>query len=450
MDDARTAYEELDLNSRLAKVVYKLRRLRPFYSAIYESLNRIETTEINTMAVGTNKLLYNPEFVMQLSFEEFLFVNLHEVGHVALMHVPRGIGKDKTLWNIACDLYINGLLAEEFGITAYCNESNGVKMPDGVLYSDKIDINTESVNDIYEELNRQADKNGYNSKKSLGTKYHFEYRGSKSRPCDSAYDIDVNVNRKCVLVNGSNFDLDIQEDCRDAAIIDSEAKQILNEAKIRHEMTSDGAGNARGLLEVLVGEILKSHLDWKKLLKKYCRKLSSKESSFNRPDKRMYYQRAIYPGQIESGDKSLSNVKVCIDVSGSISNEDIGYFYGQVRDILKSFKLDAELIFWDTCIQGKGDFSNFNEMLKVKTKGRGGTDPSCLFEYFDSKECKKKPSVILVFTDGYFFYKELEKHKWPTKYKDTIWVLTKDSNKTKYPFGKSALADFSDKGTSSN
>lgn len=83
-------------------------------------------------------------------------------------------------------------------------------------------------------------------------------------------------------------------------------------------------------------------------------------------------------------------------------------------------------------------------MKRVEACGRGGTNPDCLFEYFDSKKCKIKPIVTLVFTDG-FIGGNQDRPKWKKKYKDTIWIMTKDYDKNFKPaFGQLAIARFSD------
>ena len=152
----------------------------------------------------------------------------------------------------------------------------------------------------------------------------------------------------------------------------------------------------------------------------------------------MYYQKAIYPGNSDLDELKLEGVKVCIDTSGSVSDEDLMYFFGQIDKLLREYKVKAELIYWDATIQSTGEFSNFKELERVKLTGRGGTDPSVVFNYFDSKKCKIKPIVTLMFTDAYFSTDDItpKQHK---KYKDTIWILTKNGDSNfKAPFGKVA------------
>ena len=190
---------------------------------------------------------------------------------------------------------------------------------------------------------------------------------------------------------------------------------------------SQHAGNEAGKLKFKVDNILSSKIDWRKWLKKYCIQAKASDSTFSNPDKRMFYQSAIYPGQALDELNSIKGIKVCIDTSGSISDEDLQYIFGQIYKLTKQFKIEAEVIAWDTGMKSCGPLTNNTDIRNVELEGRGGTDPTCLFEYFDSKKCKVKPIVTLVFTDGYWGMQE--NPKWPKKYKDTLWIMTKDADK---------------------
>ena len=451
------SYKDLDIESKFAKAFHNLSNLRPFYCAIYESMERVESESVPTMGVTCKRMIYNKNFVDSLEFEELMFVDLHEICHVALMHVSRRKNRDPELWNIACDLYANRLLAEEFNILPGETASNRLVrfLPDA-LYCGTIDLENDYVERIYEDLYQQAQENGYNNSKLQdikdGKKFHFEYEGSGDKNGGNtpsySYNRSSRLSKHCpkfeIDLQPGTYSLDISDEGSDQLSKENDNRKILQDARTRYEMNSRKAGDGAGLLKFKVDEILKSHLDWRKLLRKYCIEATRSDTSFAMPDKRMYYQQAIYPGQACEELSELKGVKVCFDSSGSISDTDIAYFYGQVRDILKEFKLKAELIYWDTEIESCGDFSDFKEMKRVQACGRGGTNPECIFKYFDSKKCKIKPVVTLVFTDGYIGG-NLNSTKWKKKYKDTIWIMTKDYDKSFKPdFGRLAIARFSD------
>ena len=428
----------LDIDQKFAKALLTLRDLRPFYSTVYESIPHVETKEVDTMGVTGTSLLYNRDFVDKLEFNEFIFTVLHEISHIALLHVPRIGRRDPELWNIACDLYCNKMLAEEFGITPGSTDStNRVKFRAGGLYCSSIDINIDDSEYIYDILAEQAMRNGFFEAKS-GT-FHFVVKGRSFWGSEYEFDID----KQCVtldLLHGSG-----DSKGKDLEQLENDNKGVLAEASVKNDMLYSGYGDGTvSILQRLTMELLKSKLDWRKLLRKYCIQLTSKDTSYAMPDKRMFYQDAIYPGNRSETELVLERVKICFDRSGSISEKDMQYFYGQVAAILKEFKVTAEIIDWDTTILGRGNSLNSDTKIShaVIMHG-GGTSPNCLFQYFDSKECKVKPYVTLIFTDGHFGLNE--NPRWIKKYKNTIWVMTRDYNKGFEPkIGKLAVAKFID------
>lgn len=436
-------YRELSIDDKFAKSIHRLRIYRPFYSAIYEALKRVENKDIETMGVSTDKMVYNPDFVDSLGFSELMFIQLHEVAHVALMHVARCGDKKQSIWNIACDLYVNRLLAEEFSVTpGKENVSELVKFPEDGLYCSSIDLDTDFAEKIYEHFINQIESQINNG---ATEKVTISYRGSYRPYLDEQMHWEIfKQDVKLKYVNSYGYDLDydgkdIIDDGKCQTELENETKQILSDAKFRYEMSNGGSnqvGSGRGSLYEKVNDILKSKIDWVKILRRYCMKMKSSDLSFNNPDKRMFYQKAIYPGQSVDSDYLLRGVKVGVDCSGSISKEDYKYFRGQIQSLLKSFKLDAELIYWDSEVEVCEKFTDFMEYNKIGIIGGGGTNVSCLFEYFDSKKCKIKPYVSVILTDGYLPI-NFDKKSWQRKYKDTIWVLTKQHNKNfKTPFGK--------------
>lgn len=439
---------ELTLDQKFARTLLKLRDLRPFFSAVYESMPHVETGITETMAVTGKELLYNKEWCEKLTFPQFMFVTLHEITHIALLHVPRCEKRDRVLWNIAADLYSNKLLAKEFDIEpGKITKDGNVEFLSSGLYCSSIDIDVETTESIYESLYKQAKLNEYNKdKESLGDEaikrnsYKFTYEGiGVSHDKYSTFEIKIDE----TLINENKLLGDLLNDGSDASELEGLNKQILAEAKTKFEMIYKNAGYGSGILESLVSSLLTSYIDWKKLLRKYCIDIVSRDSSFKTPDKRMYYQQAIYPGALSDADKALDRVKLCFDRSGSISDDDTRYFYGQAKQLLKQFKVKAEVINWDTDILSRGTMEDPTNVKSAQIIHGGGTNPTCIFKYFDSKECLIKPIVTIIFTDGYINF--CDNPKWHKQYKNTIWVMTRNYNKNFKPsFGKITVAKFNE------
>lgn len=448
---------KFSVEEKFARSIISLRKIRPFYSAVYETIKKVETDEIETMGVTPTTLVYNKNFVECRKYEEFLFIVLHEIAHIALMHNPRGDKKDPPLWNIACDLIVNKLLADEFGLRPGMTKDK-IDMPTDCLYTETLDINTETTEEVYSVLDEQAKKNGYydavadNTNIGETMKFRFTYRGTLP---GEAFDKDIVVTFTSGGSSGSGNGTGTGDLINDGSDVNQQLndnKQVIQEAKTRHEMSSsgdgDGAGNQTGGLLEQVTKLLKSKIDWRKLLKKYCIQYVSKDTSYKIPDKRMYYQDAIYPGQYSESEDVLKDVKVCIDTSGSISPDDLAYIMGQVDSLMKTYKTKAEVLCWDTEVESTFELDSLGKMSDRRSyqlKGRGGTDPRCIFKYFDSPKCKVKPFVTLIFTDGYFYENINFTEKDRRNYKNTIWIMTRGYNKDFVPeIGKLAFAKFSD------
>ena len=463
----------LDVESKFAKALLTLRKIRPFYSSIYEILDRKESKSIDTMGVTSTSLIYNGDFVDRISFEELLFTDLHEVAHIALMHTSRVGNRDKYIFNIACDLYVNKLLSEEFSL--YPGKTvNNIKMPYDILFCSSIDLDKECVEGIYECLNKQAEEQGYYEGANI---IHLEYSGtnhvennydkffinierknnswvklkknnkSENSQHGSTNETNADSNSDSNLDEQNNNSGNSQQGCNsepndlldsnnDSTLDEQDNKRIISEAITKAELQKEaGTSSDNCLLQIKAEKSIKSYIDWKKLLMKYCIAVTSKDSSFISPDKRMYYQSAIYPGQSLDETNTLKNVKICFDVSGSISKSDIARFYGQVNNILKKFKVKAEVIYWDTEVSSTNELKNIKDIDNLQISGGGGTQPKCIFEYFDSNKCKVKPVVTVIFTDG--FIGKIDNDTWKKKYKDTIWVVTNNGYELfEPPFGK--------------
>lgn len=223
-----------------------------------------------------------------------------------------------------------------------------------------------------------------------------------------------------------------------------EAEKLLKEAAVRTAMLreSSGIGDCPSLLEREVEKLFVGRVDWRKLLRQYLRASDCYDLSFSAPDKRYFCRDMIMAGEIWEEPDCLEEIKICVDTSGSISEERLGAFLGQVETLFRQFRVSGELIFWDVEIEKRMDFSEFRHVKYEKAVGGGGTDPDCLFRYFESKECKVKPLVVLILTDGYVG-KNFEEESRKRKFKQTIWVMTEEYHRQFQPsFGKVAVPKF--------
>jgi predicted metal-dependent peptidase len=212
----------------------------------------------------------------------------------------------------------------------------------------------------------------------------------------------------------------------------------LNRAVTVHKQSHHFGGDAGDWIERYVERALAPKVNWVALLRNKLTFASQTITTFSKPDKRFVSRKMTLPGPKKLDNDSLENVKICIDTSGSISSKDIGIALAQIEQLFKQYHAEAELMYWDTDIRAIYEFKNVQELVKLKPMGGGGTDANCIFRYFEENKDykigkKKKPTIIIVFTDGYFG--QIDKAY--KKYKDTIWVVNGDKDFTP-PFGSTA------------
>lgn len=412
--------DTLSVEQKLARVMIQISRIMPYYSTYFEALEKVEVP-IGTMSVSTKNLMYKREFIDKTNIESLVFVVLHEISHLALGHTVRRGTRDKEVWNVACDLYVNKLLGEEFMFNP--GDTTTVKgvvieFPTNCLYYANIDIENTSVENIYDTLIGDSNDD----------KLDIEI-SAKPGMSDSNEPLKVRTGDIEQIVQ----DYDIVETSGSEQDKVDELDALRTKASIIAELRGIGGGSCN--LQRIVNDIMIPPIDWKRILRRYCSELTQNSVKFDRPDKRMSYQDVIYPGSSPEESNYLEGIKICLDCSGSISDREIGQFIGAIKKILKSFKLDGEVIWWDTVVHETIGLKSMKDISKLNSKWGGGTSPSCIFDYFDSKKCKVKPRVILVLSDMMFFSKEPYKEVWSRKYKNTIWVSTEDIKSAKIPFG---------------
>lgn len=140
----------------------------------------------------------------------------------------------------------------------------------------------------------------------------------------------------------------------------------------------------------------------------------------------------------EVRNKIPSLICVAVDVSGSVSNEQIKDIYSHLDYISTTYKAEILISQFDTEV--KSFFTTYsNRDSKIEVIGRGGTNFQCVVDaYKDLK--KQKPSSnfksLFIFSDGEAVPPICNNHK------EIVYIITKPSN-----LGTSYVNDLSKKGS---
>ena len=382
-----TFQSEQQLNELISATRIRLRQSSPFFAAL-ALYSKIEFTETVPIA-GTNgeKIFFHPRKYAELPCLERDAVFLHELLHAALLHPMREGIRDHQLFNVAADIVVNGMVS---------NEQN-MKLPKGAI-RDK-ELEHLSVEEVYENLLRRP-----NYQKVI---------------------------EKLVLV-------DIINPYREKGDDIKKEKNELNELKNRYEIEgywkkaiNDSISIAKGLGHDDFPKSFKRHLDeitepevnWKTTLYRY---LVKTPTDFNGYDRRFIHS-GLYLEQLEGEEVE---VFCCIDTSGSISDDELNHFIGELSGIINSYpNLKCNLWYADAECYGPYTIESIKKI--PKPCGGGGTDFRPFFKKVKEIRNKNKEAVCIYLTDGYGDYPE-EIPELPI-----LWVITSCGLESEeIPFGE--------------
>lgn len=420
----------MDAEEKLTRARIQLQKTNPFFAFLLMHAVMKEDTGQAGMPLSTigvdakGNMWYNKTWVNGLSDREMEGVLCHEIMHVALEHLYRSkkMKAKQRIHNIAADLVVNDILVESgFSLPEHGCVPSGHKFHNNQISIEKID--EKCVEEIYEEILVQIPE----VECPMGCSGQ-ESNGGDS-PCDGC------PNQEDCVGDIDTLDQHIMSDKGKGG---KKAKKQARQWKKRVAEAGHYAkmrGDLPVGLERRIGEIFESKLDWKKMLNHYITSAIPHDYTWRRPSSKAVANGMYLPSIVN--DQKLEIV-VAIDTSGSISQEELGMFLGEMVGIAKSYnQVTMRVIECDCEIQQDILVQNGNikKIQEIQVKGGGGTAHEPIYEYLAKEYPQTK--ILINFTDGYTSFPERQDWKW-----DTIWVLTKNScDEDHIPFGKILKAD---------
>jgi predicted metal-dependent peptidase len=334
-----------DVEKRLQGALMRIRGDHPFFGTLGLFAELVVTEDIDTAATDGKRLLFNPGFVTNQDTSRMCGLLAHELLHAALLHVPRRGVRDPQMWNIAADIVVNGMIRSA---TTY-------DLPEGGTEENA--LAHLSVEEIYEQL--QAGK----------------------RPVPQIGLLDLMGRSGEGIINEERL-AELQRHWRAA---------LQQAYTVAHRL---GKGFGSKGLDVLrdVTEATTPSLNWQELLWQF---LVATPCDFSGFDRRFVWQK-LYLEEVvgESVD-----VAVVVDTSGSIGNEELGAFLGEVEGILNAYpQIRGQLFFADADLYGPYPFSREAEL--PHPKGGGGTSFIPFFKWVKRQVDRGASPLCIYFTDG--------------------------------------------------
>lgn len=340
-------------SAKMGKAKAALVLEQAFFASIICSLQMIEDDTLNppTMATNGKWVRYHPQFVEEMDFDEVKFVLCHEVGHCIFQHMFRRGSREHRRWNQAGDYVINDMLV---------NAKVG-KMPQQGLHNPALVAAGKGTTDgVYDLLPpSQDDGNGGQS-------------------------------------NGHGDPLD---DCQDQGGSASEQATAEAEMKVMVAQAAQAAkmcGQMTSEIARMVDGLMKPKVDWKDVLRRFVQARAKVERSWARPNRRFLGDGLYMPAM--AGEK-MGKIACAIDVSGSISPEEVQAYFSELRGIKDDVRPETmEVIYFHHVIDHHDTFQ-YDEELEPTEAGSGGTAFSPIFKLIEDKDLD--PVCCVVLTDLY-------------------------------------------------
>jgi len=364
----------------------------PFFAtlALFAPVRFTET--IDTAATDGESLFFNVDFLSSLDDPELDGLLTHEVLHAALLHPIRRKTRNSELWNVACDIVVNGMA-----------RAQGLALPDGAV--EHPPWSELSAEEVYYRLVRK--------------------RPAKLRKLRL---VDLFDPGKVPGQEGalSGDGAPLAE--RRRAEIEARWKAALNQARIvADRQSAAGKGDSPLGLGLEWEAVMQPQLDWRTLLWRHLVRTPTDYCGYDR----RFVGRGLY---LDALDGERVEVAVCVDTSGSIGSRELDLFLSEITGILGSYPhIRCDLFFCDTELDGPYEIDR-HEPPPAPTGG-GGTSFEPFFDWLGKYPpvAGEVERLAVYLTDGYGDFPDQPPEE------DVLWVVTGDGlNSEDFPFGEVA------------
>ena len=387
----------------------------PFFATLALRLELREDPGCATAWSDGSVLAFNPAYIEAQPLARVKGMQCHEVLHLACSHHTRRGNRESRIWNRACDYAINPILLDA-----------GLELPDGFL--DDPAHHGKSADAIYETLLAEMDEvrggaqSGAEQEAESNENMDAAAGGDRSLGGrDSAASGGRPEDRSPGLTpagggggqsagNGDNADPGQSGEVRDAPARamgsaddgdgpdqeDEWRMAVAQAARVARE-----AGNMPGALERFLTAALEPRLGWRELLRRFVTESARTDFSWVRPNRRFIHAGLYLPGL---DNPELARIAVAVDVSGSIGQEALDSFAGELSCVLEDFDTEIGVMTCDVDVTTSRRMTRQDLPLRLSTRGSGGTDfrppfelivkegevPACLI-YFTDLQCTRYP-----------------------------------------------------------
>lgn len=362
----------------LDRILITMMKDDPFFCHVSRYIRKLETSIIPTAAVSyaNNEFVmyWNPVFFSLLTENSIKGIIKHELYHIILDHITTRRRDNKVLWNIATDLAINSLLVH-----------SGTELPEGCLIPGQKFVIPHDRKLKEEEQNAQKFATFIEKMPHLKTSdWYYEqisrFMEENGLDIPSAFtSIDDHSGWENIPENQKEY-------------VKGRIRRAVGDAVKKADQNNQWGSIPAAIREKL-RELYSNEIDWKALLRQFCgtsRSFSSTHS-IKKINRKYPY---IHPGIKRN---YTANIGVFIDQSGSVGNDEISMFFGELSSLAK--KIDFTVYFFDTDVDEENKIKwRRGQKVSPKRTRCGGTDFQAVINYVNKHQSEY--DGILILTDG--------------------------------------------------
>lgn len=350
-------YQLLDKEMDKVKTKVFLGTNAAFLGPLMCSVNFLWTEDIKTAQTNGISLYWNPHWFLKLPFDTRITVLLHELWHIALLHMIRRGTRDPKIWNYACDIAINNMLKAQgysfAGTRPWLDSKYG---------EDNAEL-------IYDALYQMPD---------LSVLGDFVWGHEDYNPATGEMEGDEE---------------DILEPDEEDGISEHDIINKVVGASSAAKLSGHGEDGLPSEVETMLKRFLQPKLPWDVMLAQFFMALTGQDYSWARPNRRY---RDMYLPSLHEDESGLEHLIYYLDVSGSVSDGEVVRFNSEVKYIKETFNPHRlTLVLFDDTIQREYDFYEEDEFDEVVIVGRGGTNLAPVREHM----LEHRPTAAVIFSD---------------------------------------------------
>ena len=390
-------HEDHTYNKRVAKAASSLVIRLPFFGdLLFGTGVRVVGSNLSTMATDGVRIMCGVNFVLTESVDIVMFGLLHELVHVYFAHPSRRGGRDAKIWNIAADIYVNGLCSELLGNGGRWTVPEQFIQPQS--WADGM-----TVEEIYDSLYRQQQADP-------GAMDQYLPKPDGNEEISNGSD----------MVEPPPGDGGEEKDAQGSAEWQESFREDISRAKALAE-NSPMHKPLPGAVITRMDKIMKASMPWGSLLRGSLADSLGWDDVTYAPPKMKYYP-IILPQTRQLKERTLL---LGIDVSASVTQELIKIFISNVQSAAAR-ATKTVIVTFDQVVREHYETTRPRDIfshVKFNSGAHSYTSAMGVFEIAD----KVKPSAICVLTDGYIDHPE-------KPYKNTIFVIPEGGNRL--PWGR--------------